>query len=55
MYNMKVLYMEIMCLILFVVVVLVCFCILMFGTRRHRGGGGLQNPPRDIPMRKPKR
>lgn len=54
MYTMEVLYMEIMCLILFVVV-LVCFCILMFGTRCHRGGGGLQNPPHDIPMRKPKR
>ena len=46
--------MEAMCLILFVVV-LVCFCILMFGTRCHRGEGGLQNPPHDIPMRKPKR
>lgn len=46
--------MEIMCLILFIVV-LVCFCTLMFGTRCHRGEGGLQKPPHDIPMRKPKR
>ena len=45
--------MEVMCLVLFVIV-LVCFCILMFGTR-CRKGGGLQNPPHDIPMRKPKR
>lgn len=46
--------METMCLILFIVV-LVCFCTLMFGTRCHRGEGGLQNPPHDIKMRKTKR
>ena len=46
--------MEVMCLVLFVIV-LVCFCILMFGTRYHKGGGGLQNPPHDIPMREHKR
>ena len=46
--------MDIMQLVLFIVV-LVCFCTLMFATRCHRGDGGLQKPPHDIPMRKPKR
>lgn len=46
--------MEVMCLVSFMIV-LVCFCILMFGTRCRKGGGGLQNPPHDIPMRECKK
>lgn len=36
-------------LIILLVIVLVCTVILLFGSRTSKGGG-LQNPPHNIPM-----
>lgn len=41
-----------LCIILCLIVI-GCFMILMFSTRT-RNGGGLQNPPKNIPMPKRK-
>lgn len=45
--------MEVMCLVLFVIV-LVCFCILMFETKCYKGWWATKSP-HDIPMRECKK